>query len=133
MGIILIGILMLVVGYLLCKFIRNGFLGDTLGVTLIVLSIAALVCSILAIIVTNINKNALVEGNKQVYKSLYYQVETGMYNNDNEVGKKELVNQVAEWNKDLAVNRYFHNSFWTNVFYPVDYDRFEYIPIELIK
>ena len=56
-----------------------------------------------------------------------------MYNNVNEVGKKQLMDQVTKWNSDLVALKLQHNSFWINWFYPIDYDQFEFIPIEMIE
>ena len=66
------------------------------------------------------------------YDTLYYQVSNGMYNNDNEVGKKELIDQIMEWNEFIITRRLYSKSIWVNWFYPVDYDQFKLIPIELV-
>ena len=66
------------------------------------------------------------------YDTLYYQVSNNMYNNDNEVGKKELIDQILEWNEDIITRKLYSKSIWINWFYPIDYDQFKLIPIELI-
>lgn len=66
------------------------------------------------------------------YRSLYHQASTGMYNNDNEVGKKELADDIQKWNSTLASKKASSQSLWLNWFYGVDYSQYDFIPIELL-
>jgi hypothetical protein len=85
------------------------------------------------IIVQVLSAPGSVASGHQTYDSLVHQVESGMYNNDNEYGKKELANQVQEWNEDLAEGKALQKNFWVGIFYPNIYDEFEFIPIENLK
>ena len=67
------------------------------------------------------------------YESLVYQAEADMYNNDNEIGKKELMNQIQSWNEDLAIGKARQRDLWVGVFYPNIYDDFDFIPPDLVK
>ena len=66
---------------------------------------------------------------QQVYNSLVYQLENDLYDNDNDLGKKELYNQIQEWNKDLAYYKHIQNDLWNGIFYPNIYDQFKYIEL----
>ena len=48
------------------------------------------------------NLDAKISEKEQVYESLVYQLENNLYDNDNDIGKKELYNEIKEWNTDLA-------------------------------
>lgn len=65
--------------------------------------------------------------NNQKYESLVYQLENNLYDNDNDLGKKELYNEIREWNEDLAHYQTIQDSFWFGIFYPNIYDQFEFI------
>lgn len=70
---------------------------------------------------------ANVAVNTKKYEALVYQMENNLYNNDNDLGKKELYNEVREWNEDLAYYQKMQNNFWFGIFYPNVYDQFEFI------
>ena len=72
-------------------------------------------------------KDVTIETNKQIYNSLTYQLENNLYDNDNDIGKKELYNQVQEWNTDLAKRKRLQRNFWVGIFYPNIYDNFDFI------
>ena len=61
-------------------------------------------------------------------KLLVYQYENDVFSDDDDVvGKKELYNQIQDWNKDLAYYQSVQDDFWTGIFYPNVFDQFEYI------
>lgn len=82
------------------------------------------------IVVSNTNVEGQIRQNEMIYESLKYQYETGMYENDNDIGKKELMNQIEEWNSDLAFGQSAHDDFWVGIFFPNIYDGFEFIELE---
>ena len=61
---------------------------------------------------------------------LVYQYDNNFYNNDNEVGKYELVKSIQEWNEDLAYKKRLQRNFWIGIYYPNIYDQFEFISLE---
>ena len=99
---------------------------------LIVLSVIAIITVVImgfCIIDANTNLDAKIAANEQIYDSLVYQLENELYENDNDLGKKELYNQIQEWNKDLAYYQNAQDDFWNGIFYPNIYDQFEYITL----
>ncbi len=53
--------------------------------------------------------------------------------NDNDLGKKELANEIREWNESLAHYRKMQINKWVNWFYPADTSELEYIPVWKLK
>lgn len=86
---------------------------------------------LIAIIICHVGIEAEIEGNKQRYDSLVYQAEARLYENDNDVGKKDLANQIQEWNEDMARGKALQNDFWVGIFIPNIYDEFEFIPMSI--
>ena len=100
---------------------------ETLGGSLAVaMAITIFIC--LTIMVFNyVGVDAMVAKNHERYKSLTYQLENNLYDNDNDYGKKELYDQVQEWNEDLAAYKQKQYNFWVGIFYPDVFDQFEFI------
>ena len=101
-------------------------LGSVLGgATSLVLAIV--------IIVNHLGVNGYVELyaelNKTRYDILVYQYENNFYDNDNDVGKYELVQDIREWNEDLSKYKELQDDLWVGIFYPNIYDQFEFIEI----
>lgn len=97
--------------------------------------IGALVCGVIFVImlVSVVGNNITVEGSiaacEQRYEILTYQLENHLYDNDNDIGKKELYNQIQSWNEDLAEGKALQHDFWVGIFYPNIYDQFEFIEL----
>ena len=62
--------------------------------------------------------------------SLVYQYENDFYDNDNDVGKKELMNDILDYNKQVLEGRNNQKDFWIGIYYANIYDQFELIPLE---
>lgn len=92
----------------------------------------AFVVMLIVVIVNNVGVEASIEANKQRYESLFYQAENNLYENDNDLGKKDLVNQIQEWNEDLARGKALQDDFWVGIFYADIYDEFDFIPITVL-
>ena len=129
-------IILCIVCFVVFAKFKNSYDHDGWGMAGLLGGVATTVVNIFLtiIIITNlVNAPGFVASNHQRYDSLVHQVESGMYNNDNEYGKKELANQVQEWNEDLAEGKALQKNFWVGIFYPNVYDEFEFIPIENLK
>lgn len=92
----------------------------------IIMGITVLVSGII-LIAQYSTVDGMVECNKQIYESLTYQLENNLYDNDNDLGKKELYDEIKEWNKDLAYYQEMQDDFWLGIFYPNVFDQFEFI------
>ena len=104
----------------------------------ILLGISAIIATLLgmAIIISlcimahnYIGIDAKVAGYQKRYEALTYQYENNFYDNDNDIGKKELVSEIQYWNSDLAYHKTIQRDFWVGIYYPNVYDQFEFIKL----
>jgi hypothetical protein len=75
------------------------------------------------------NQAALIEKRE----SLVCQAESKLYLKENQIGLKELADQIQEWNEDLAGCRAAKENLWVNIFYPIDYSEFDFIDLSILK
>lgn len=109
----------------------KGCLG-AVGIVLAIFAwIAVIIMGIIAII-SNAGAKGDIAANQQLYDSLVYQLENNLYDNDNDIGKRELYDKVTEWNTDLARGQAMQHDFWFGIFYADIYDGFEFIELPQI-
>lgn len=94
------------------------------------LVIAANVMGIV-ILVGNSGTDAKMEDLRQRGEILEYQVENDLYDNDNDLGKKELYSEIEDYNSTIVKGKAMQNDFWYGIFYPDIYDHLE--PIDYKK
>ena len=111
---------------------RNFEWASMLSTIISVIAGIAFVVMLIVVIANNVGVEASIEANKQRYESLIYQAENNLYENDNDLGKKELVNQIQEWNEDLARGKALQDDFWVGIFYADIYDEFNFIPMTVL-
>ena len=83
-------------------------------------------------IVTNIKSEACLARDQQRYESLISQAKGHYYENDNDLGKKQLADEIRDWNEDLASYRGYKESIWIGGFYPEKVEELEYIPYSIM-
>ena len=64
------------------------------------------------------------------YEMLTYQYENDVYENDNDIGKRELITDIQSWNEDLAWRRENQRDLWIGVYIPNIYDQFDFISLD---
>lgn len=101
-----------------------GLLAGGLFVAIVIMGIIA--------IVNNSGVNGQIAKLEAAHDSLVYQVENDIYENDNDLGKKQLADQIQEWNENIAYGKEMQRNFMWGIFYPNIYDQFEPIPIDLL-
>ena len=124
-------LLSLVVSLGLAVYVEKRF-GDYSGLFLVIafLSFLVTIIMLVVIIVDNTNVDAYVSENQMRYEMLVYQYENDIYDNDNDLGKRDLMKDIQEWNEDLAYHRKAQDDFWVGIFYPNVYDQFEFIELK---
>ena len=113
--------------------VENDSWAEMIGIISIAVSVICAITIIVMIfvaIINNIGTAGLIASNEQRYESLVYQLENDLYDNDNDLGKKELYNQIQSWNEDLANGKQMQRDIWVGMFYPNIYDNFTYIELK---
>ena len=96
----------------------------------IIAGIIAVVVSLCIIAINYCGVDGEIAANQARYESLVYQYENNLYDNDNDLGKKELMNQIQEWNEDLARNQENQDNLWIGIYIPNVFDQFDFINLE---
>lgn len=94
------------------------------------MSLIASIVMLVEIVVRNTNVDAYIAENQMRYEMLVYQYENDIYDNDNDLGKRDLMEDIQEWNEDLAYYREAQDDFWVGIFYPNVYDQFKFIELK---
>lgn len=117
-----------------CFFEENFWsgLGFFLFLIGMIFGIVFVVCTV-AITIDTITAPATLVEKQQEYISLVYQAENNLYENDNDYGKKELANQIQNWNQTISRNKANQRNFWIGIFVPNIYDELELIPMNLLE
>ena len=117
------------VGIIVCCYLGCD-VGVDITEILTVISGIAIVVSIAIMSNRYIHADADVAKYQKRYESLTYQYENDFYDNDNDIGKYELVSQIEYWNTDLAYRKTIQRDFWLGIYYPNIYDQFEFIKLD---
>lgn len=135
---IIVGILSIVSFILYHKLSKRlRYDGDYVWLEFIAVALGAIFCcgmiASTAGFCNYITAEADKEKHQQRYEILTYQVENNMYENDNEYGKKELMEKVQSWNENLAICQSIQDNFWIGIYVPNIYDQFEFIDYSEVK
>lgn len=125
---IAVGIICIVAGWLMYKY--TCFDAEWLegrGWFLVAIGAIAAFISGIIIIDSNATLDAKIAEQEQIRSSLVYQLENDIYENDNDLGKKNLYDQIQNYNSNLAYYKGVQDDFWLGIFYPDIYDQFEFI------
>lgn len=124
-------VLSIVVCLWLAVYVEKRFCNYSwLFLSIALISLIATMVMLIDIISRNTNVDAYVAENQMRYEMLVYQYENDIYDNDNDLGKRDLMEDIQEWNEDLAYYREAQDDFWVGIFYPNVYDQFEFIELK---
>lgn len=78
----------------------------------------------------NFDADARIVKYQTRYDMLVYQYENDIYNNDNDLGKRNLIIDIQKWNEDLSYYRNLQDDLWVGIYIPNIYDQFEFISLD---
>ena len=100
-----------------------NFISCVLVVLAGISSLALGVVSIVAIT----GSDAYLSSMQEKRAALVYQLENDLYDNDNDLGKKELYSEITEYNCDVAKGKIMQDNIWVYNLYCNVYDELELI------
>lgn len=100
------------------------------GLLLAIIGAAAVIISCVCFAFEHPCTDAIMASYAAERESLVYQYENDLYDNDNDLGKKELMTEITEFNKKLVTNQQLQNNFWVGIYFADIYDQLEPIPLE---
>ena len=103
---------------------------DVTGSISIVLSVLFFIISaVLGVIAisASVGSESYLASMQEKRNALVYQLENDLYDNDNDLGKKELYSEIIEYNCDVAKGKIMQNNIWVYNLYADVYDDLELI------
>lgn len=108
----------------------DGYLINAICFTLVLLATIAIVVSLIIMGINYIGVDGYIAKMNTRYDALVYQYENDIYDNDNDLGKRELMKDIQSWNEDLAANRERQDDFLVGIYWPNIYNQFEFIQLD---
>ena len=109
---------------------KYGGAWDAINVISLVFSITAFASSTVLggiSIVARAGADAYLASMQEKRSALVYQLENDIYDNDNDLGKKELYSEITEYNCDVAEGKIKQDNIWVYNLYCNVYDELELI------
>ena len=78
-------------------------------------------------IIARAGADAYLASMQEKRSALVYQLENDIYDNDNDLGKKELYSEITEYNCDVAEGKIKQDNIWVYNLYSDVYDELELI------
>ena len=118
-------VIIVIAGFVLFTFDLENF-----GITISVIGIFGIIASIVVLAINYIGIDGYIARMNTRYETLVYQYENDIYDNDNDLGKRELMADIQNWNENLSSRRENQHDFWIGIYIPNIYDQFEYIELK---
>ena len=103
---------------------------ENLGIAISVIGIFGIIASVVVLAINYIGIDGYIARMNTRYETLVYQYENDIYDNDNDLGKRELMVDIQNWNEDLSSRRERQRDFWIGIYIPNIYDQFEFIELK---
>ena len=103
---------------------------ENLGIAISVIGIFGIIASVVVLAINYIGIDGYIARMNTRYETLVYQYENDIYDNDNDLGKRELMVDIQNWNEDLSSRRERQRDFWIGIYIPNIYDQFEFIEMK---
>ena len=115
---------------LIISFNKFSNLWDVITSISIVLTVLFFIISaVLGVIAisASVGSESYLASMQEKRNALVYQLENDLYDNDNDLGKKELYSEIAEYNCDVAKGKIMQDNIWVYNLYSDVYDDLELI------
>lgn len=127
-----ISIVMAIISFILftVSFEKFGDFWDFMNCISLVFLIALFLVSVClgaASVVAKAGADAYLASMQEKRSALVYQLENDLYDNDNDLGKKELYSEITEYNCDVAKGKTMQDNIWVYNLYCNVYDELELI------
>ena len=103
---------------------------ENLGIAISAIGIFGIIASVVVLAINYIGIDGYIARMNTRYETLVYQYENDIYDNDNDLGKRELMVDIQNWNEDLSSRRESQRDFWIGIYIPNIYDQFEFIELK---
>ena len=103
---------------------------ENLGIAISTIGIFGIIISVVVLAINYIGIDGYIAQMNTRYETLVYQYENDIYDNDNDLGKRELMVDIQNWNEDLSSRRERQRDFWIGIDIPNIYDQFEFIELK---
>ena len=103
---------------------------ENLGIAISAIGIFGIIASVVVLAINYIGIDGYIARMNTRYETLVYQYENDIYDNDNDLGKRELMIDIQNWNEDLSSRRERQRDFWIGIYIPNIYDQFEFIELK---
>ena len=118
---------------LIISFNKFSNLWDVITSISIVLTVLFFIISaVLGVIAisASVGSESYLASMQEKENSLVYHVENDLYDNDNDLGKKELYSEIIEYNCDVAKGKIMQDNIWFYNLYADVYDDLELIEFD---
>lgn len=97
------------------------------GALMFWLSVAAIVISLVGILIVYTEAPGTFALNEARYEALTYKMESPTCRDEFGFLSKEVIDEVQNWNESLAGHKAMQRNFWIGIYIPNIYDSFEFI------
>ena len=115
---------------IIAGFVLFTFDLENLGIAISVIGIFGIIVSVVILAINYIGIDGYIARMNTRYETLVYQYENDIYDNDNDLGKRDLMEDIQRWNEDLAAIQKNQHDFWVGIYIPDIYDQFEFIELK---
>lgn len=131
MLIIIVPTAIIIMLFVIAYLVRNDFDCDVsfmLRCVAVVLLILVIGATVLAFFVHQCADSSTASYRVQ-YETLVYQLENGAYENVVEYNRKDLMNDICDYNSHIESGRILSKNPWIGVYYPEDWDNLPLIQL----
>ena len=115
---------------IIAGFVLFTFDWENLGIAISAIGILGIIASVVVLAINYIGIDGYIARMNTRYETLVYQYENDIYDNDNDLGKRELMVDIQNWNEDLSSRRERQRDLWIGIYIPNIYDQFEFIELK---